>query len=446
MERREVRSRRRCWRGWRLFVCGSRRRRISRSSRRRRSPSRRSSSSSRGRSSSPTSPATNWSIRRSGSSASRTGRKARPVQQQFLSLYPGYTEPNVEVIVDGTPPPLSRAAAHVRGGGALRHFARRRRRSNLAELATLPFVERIDPAIKHQLDRPRRIAMRPSDPRAIHNQHPQRKWCEGRAVVICLHSSYKLEGRLPVGIQLANKLREGSRRISDTLEFDSELTVLSPAEVAELGLAKLTGLDTPPVGALEQSIFYVNQVMQFGKLLAVFQAHPSDPEARPWSASSRRWRSNRTCSSKQKQYAKVPVLRNLVPAQVLAGQKLVQHRQVAQRRAAGLCPQPDRAIAAILESEAVRRPASRRTNRACAARSRPRTDALKREIPRFFGPFCLDFAAPRRYIPRTFRQAVSFACSERHTRYPAKSLRRQCFFRRRRAGHQPRRMKLKRCL
>ena len=52
----------------------------------------------------------------------------------------------------------------------------------------------------------------------------------GRSV-ICLRSTYKLEGRLPVGIQLANKLREGSRRISDTLEFDSELTVLSAAEV-----------------------------------------------------------------------------------------------------------------------------------------------------------------------------------------------------------------------
>ena len=81
---------------------------------------------------------------------------------------------------------------------------------------------------------------RPREARVIHNQHPQRKWCEGRAVVICLRSTYKLEGRLPVGIQLANKIREGSRRISDTLEFDSELTVLSAAEVGELGLAKLT--------------------------------------------------------------------------------------------------------------------------------------------------------------------------------------------------------------
>ena len=43
-----------------------------------------------------------------------------------------------------------------------------------------------------------------------------------------------------------------------------------------MGLATLTGLDTPPAGAIEQNIYYVNQVMQFGKLLAVFQRHPGD--------------------------------------------------------------------------------------------------------------------------------------------------------------------------
>ena len=73
-------------------------------------------------------------------------------------------------------------------------------------------------------------ADRPREAKAIHNQHPQRTWCEGREVVICIRSTYKLESRLPVGIALANKIREGSRQISETLEFDSELTVLSAAE------------------------------------------------------------------------------------------------------------------------------------------------------------------------------------------------------------------------
>src|SRR5262249_19717254 len=47
----------------------------------------------------------------------------------------------------------------------------------------------------------------------------------------------------------------------------------------------------------------------------------------------------------------------------------------------------------------------------------------KRGKPRYFGLLRLDFAPARRYIPPTFRQAVSFACSERRAPRPAKPLR-----------------------
>ena len=218
---------------------------------------------------------------------------------------------------------------------------------NLAQFATLAFVERIDPAIKHQLATATDQA-RPKDARVTHNQHPQRKWCEGRPVVICLRSTYKLEGRLPVGIALANKIREGGRQISDTLEFEGELTLLSPSEVAERGLTKLTELDTPSAGAIEQSIFYVNQVMQFGKLFAVFQQHPADP--------------NKTVVSvfmtlavesnvlvKRREYAQVPVLRNLVPAQVLAGKSSFNSGKSLSAGLPVYARNQIKAIAAILE-------------------------------------------------------------------------------------------------
>src|SRR5262249_37788024 len=135
---------------------------------------------------------------------------------------------------------------------------------DLASLVTLPFVERIDPAIKHTLITSAE-AVSAKDPRAVHNQHPLRRWCEMRPGTICIRSRYQFEGKLPIGIQIANKLREGAKKIPDYLEFESELTLRPPAEVEEMGLANLTGLDTPPAGALEQNIFYVNQVMQFGK-------------------------------------------------------------------------------------------------------------------------------------------------------------------------------------
>jgi hypothetical protein len=69
---------------------------------------------------------------------------------------------------------------------------------------------------------------------------------------------------------------------------------------------------------LEQNIFYVNQVMQFGKFLAVFQAHPNDPGKTIVSAFMALGVESELLE-KKKEYGKMPVLRNLIPAQVIAG-------------------------------------------------------------------------------------------------------------------------------
>jgi hypothetical protein len=274
--------------------------------------------------------------------------KARPVQAQFLGLYPGYAEPNLDIIIDGQRRRY-REKLHMYVAEARFVISRAPDSLQLASLATLPFAERLDPAIKHQVatsaDQPR-----PKTASVVHNlQRPDRKWCEGREVVTCLRSTYKLEGRLPTGIALANKLREGSRRISDTLEFDSELTVLSATEVTDLGLTKLTALDTPPAGALEQSIFYINQVMQFGKLLAIVQAHPTDPGKTVVSVfTALAIESN--VLGKQKQFANVPVMRNLVPAQVLLGRSSFNSGKSLSAGLPVYARNQIRAIAGILEA------------------------------------------------------------------------------------------------
>jgi hypothetical protein len=242
--------------------------------------------------------------------------QAKPIEKQFLSPYPSYLEPTVEATVDGVYKRF-KEKLHMYVGEARFILARPPGSVDLASLVSLPFVERIDPAIKHRLITAAE-AVSPKDPRAVHNQHPLRRWCETRPVTICLHSRYQFEGKLPIGIQIANKLREGSKRIPDFLEFESELTFRPAAEVTEMGLASLTGIDTPPVGALEQNIFYVNQVMQFGKLLAVFQAHPSDAKATIVTTFVA-LAVETSILTKKKEFMKVPVLRNMVPAQVLAG-------------------------------------------------------------------------------------------------------------------------------
>lgn len=242
--------------------------------------------------------------------------KARPLQQQFLSLYPGYVEPDLDFIIDGTKRHY-REKLHMYVAQARFVVAKPAASFDLAKYVTLPFAQQLDPAIKHKVITSEDIA-RSKEPRHLHNENPQRRWCEGRATTICLHSSYKFEGRLPIGISLANKIREGSRQIADTLEFEGELTFVPAAEVEQRGLAKLTGIATPTVGALEQSIFYINQVMQFGKLLAIVQQHPTDP-SKTVATVFMTLALESNILTKRKEYAQVPVLRNLVPAQVLAG-------------------------------------------------------------------------------------------------------------------------------
>jgi uncharacterized protein YfaP (DUF2135 family) len=84
-------------------------------------------------------------------------------------------------------------------------------------------------------------------------------------------------------------------------------------------LQELTALNTPVAGVLAQNIFYVNQIMKFGKFFAVFQAHPSDADKTVVTAFMALAIKANVLDEKR-EFEKVPVLRNLVPAQVLMGQ------------------------------------------------------------------------------------------------------------------------------
>ncbi len=79
--------------------------------------------------------------------------------------------------------------------------------------------------------------------------------------------------------------------------------------------------------------------MSFGKLLAVFQPHPSDPGKTVVTALMALGVKSDVLE-KKKEFERVPVLRNMVPAQVLVGNSLLQHRHLDQRRPAEIRPQP----------------------------------------------------------------------------------------------------------
>ncbi len=274
--------------------------------------------------------------------------RARPLQKQFLNLFPGYAEPMVTVTRNGITKRY-KERLHVYVAEARFVLDKPPAAVDLARYATLPFLQKIDPAIKHKIISAAETAAAQAGD-AFPNHDPARAWCDPNAIAVCLDSHYKFEGKLPLGIALANKLRESEKKIADFLDFQSEIRILSPQDVDAAALATLTGIDAPITGVLEQNIFYVNQVMQFGRVIAVRQAYPGDP--------------NKTIATvfmalavkadifeKKKEFEKVPVLHNLVPAQVLMGNSTFNTGRSISAGLPTYARNQIKAIAGILERE-----------------------------------------------------------------------------------------------
>jgi hypothetical protein len=239
--------------------------------------------------------------------------KEMPIQKRFLSPYPDYVEPTDNVVVDGVTKPV-KESLYMYLAQARFVVAKSPESIDLAHFATLAFLEHIDPAIKHQLISSADVESSIKES-AIKN--PDRQWCEAGQNVICIQSRYQFEGKLPTAIHLVNQLTE-KKKIPDYLEFQSELRALTPADIDVPGLTKLTGVEAPIVCAFEQNIFQINQVLKFGKFLAVIQRDPTDPNRTIATAYIALAVKARIIENKKK-YENVPVLRNLVPAQVLVG-------------------------------------------------------------------------------------------------------------------------------
>ena len=271
-----------------------------------------------------------------GSCAMKIGRKARPLEQQFLGLYPGYAEPNADLVVDGVKKRF-KEKLHMYVAAARFVLPRPPGSLDLARLITLPFVEQIDPA--HQAPRDRR---RRGDGDARPQGHLQP---ESETALVRGPADGALRA-LPLSARRAVSARHPARQqdqglakpVAPYLDFESEFTLRSPAEVEQTGLTKLTGLDTPSVGAIEQSIFYVNQVMQFGKLLAVFQQLPDDPGKTVVTVFMALAIEFECARQKEGIRARPGAAKSRAGAGA-CGQELIQYREFAERRPAGLCAQ-----------------------------------------------------------------------------------------------------------
>jgi hypothetical protein len=242
--------------------------------------------------------------------------RSRLPQKQLMSPFPTFEEPMISVTDDGAAK-LRKRRLHVYVAEARFAVPRPVGAIDLSKMISLATIEQLDPSIKHRLITPDDVIPN-KDPKAV-NHNPKRQWCEGGGVSICIQSRYQLEGRLPTGIMLVNKIREShKKKIADFMEFQSELRLVPSEEIDQAALTKATGIDTPVAGVVEQNIFYVNQIMQFGKFLAVLQPDPADAK-KSIATAFVALAVDSDLFEKKKELESVPILRNLVPAQVLAG-------------------------------------------------------------------------------------------------------------------------------
>lgn len=241
--------------------------------------------------------------------------QAQPTQKELLSLYPTYSEPKISSTVDGVKKTYTdKLSMYVLESRFM--LPKAPTGIDLSRYVSVPFLEKIDSAIKHRAIETSDV-IPATNPEYAFNQNPSRTWCAAAMQSACIQSHYQLEGKLPSAINLANMLMEGKKH-ADYLEFQSELRVAPEQDVNQDKIRKLTGLDVPVAGVLEQNIFYVNQVMEFGKFFAVLQQHPTDNTKTIVTAYMTLAIKTKVLDRK-KQFERVPVLRNLVPAQVLMG-------------------------------------------------------------------------------------------------------------------------------
>ena len=272
--------------------------------------------------------------------------RVRTLQKELLSLSPGYAEPTIKVTKDGAAKTVTQKL-HLYVAEARFVLTKPPASINPSDYASLSFLERIDPAIKHMPLAPENAAPL-KDPAMSHQRHPQRPWCAAKPHTICIQSRYRFEGKLPAAILLANKLREDRKKIADYLDFQSELRVLSRQEIDSLDLPRLTKHNAPVAGVLEQNVFWVNQLMQFGKFLAVFQEDPAN-QSKTIVTAYMALAIHADVLERRKEYEQVPVLRNLMPAQVLAGNSSFNTGSSISAGLPNYVRNQIKAVAAILE-------------------------------------------------------------------------------------------------
>src|SRR5580704_2128175 len=112
-----------------------------------------------------------------------------PTEKKFLALFPNYTEPTVGKTIHGNTAQVTEKL-YIYVAQARFILDRAPGAIDLSHEVTLPFLEKIDPAITHKPIAAADVGPF-TDEAGTGNDNPDRKWCTGGATSICIQSSYK---------------------------------------------------------------------------------------------------------------------------------------------------------------------------------------------------------------------------------------------------------------
>lgn len=243
-----------------------------------------------------------------------------PAEQEILSLYPGYVEPTVKTLVDKVETPVLREL-DVYLARAKFVINKAPQSIDLKSLIQVDTIRQFDPEIQHTEIKANQLMSAVAGSAQISNfqwckppatdsidplystalkfinghyiSHPLKetdlsytnpkdgKWCSDERSV-CVESCYMYNPKWIKLVFGGNTIQSRSKSY-EPKDYGSAMQsefryVTSENEISKtVSVRTLTKLDTPVRGGLVQSMFYFNQVMEYGKIVAVFQDFPGDP-------------------------------------------------------------------------------------------------------------------------------------------------------------------------
>jgi hypothetical protein len=175
----------------------------------------------------------------------------------------------------------------------------------LQDYVSVDFMRRLDPELKHGPITPQQtmpvVAGQPNLPnfQALCNsptdkfierparelsmaesQRPGEAWCANTSRSVCVESCLIFSDGYQKFAKFYNTIlaKDDFDKKDRGMASQSELRFfVSEAEWGKRKpVATITGINTPVRGVLEQNMFYFNQLVIYGKVIAIFQEHPKD--------------------------------------------------------------------------------------------------------------------------------------------------------------------------